>query len=50
MKNIFNNKYIHSLLVGLGAGIVAGIFGTNGLIYYLVGYILARGANKLLVN
>lgn len=50
MKKIFSNKYYHYLLVGLGAGATLGILGTNALIYYLVGYILARGLNKVLVK
>ena len=47
MKILLNNKYFRSLLVGLGAGIIAGSLGTNAVIYYLVFYIVGLSLTKL---
>lgn len=49
-EKILKNKYIHSILVGLGAGITASILGAQALTYYIVSYAVARSTKQLLVK
>ncbi|MFU2163918.1 hypothetical protein ACMZ6Z_03785 [Streptococcus pluranimalium] len=50
MKELIYNKYFYALLTGIGGGVVAGLLGTESLIFYLVALISVSMVNKALKN
>ena len=49
MKKI-KNPILNSLMIGVGAGAVAGVLGTSSLLYYLVGILIVTFTRRAILT
>ncbi|WP_186627093.1 hypothetical protein [Streptococcus sp. sy010] len=46
MNELINNKYFQSILIGVGAGAIVGLFGIVPVIWYLIVVIFIKVIKK----